>query len=60
MFTTRDLFNVYEGKRVVIQEVEAGINSQGDVERNRALVKGKLDVDEVVNKIKDRRYKLED
>jgi len=40
--------------------VEAGIDSQGDHVLNRVLAYSKFDLDETANRIKDRRFALED
>jgi hypothetical protein len=53
-------FDVYEGRKVAIAQVEAEQDSQGIHVLNRAMVRSKFDLDETANKIKDRRFFLED
>ena len=40
--------------------VEAGMDSQGDHVLNRVLAYSKFDLDKTANRIKDRRFALED
>jgi hypothetical protein len=54
------MFEVYEGKKVDIALIEAGQDSQGEHVLNRVLTWSKFDVDETANRIKDRRFALED
>ena len=54
------MFDVYEGKKVDIAIIEAGHDSQGEHYLNRVLARSKVDVDETANRIKDRRFALED
>ena len=53
-------FDVYEGRKVDIAMIEAGQDSQGEHHLNRVLARSKIDVDETANRIKDRRFALED
>jgi hypothetical protein len=54
------MFDVYEGRKVDIAMIEAGQDSQGEHRLNRVLARSKIDVDERANRIKDRRFALED
>jgi hypothetical protein len=54
------MFDVYKGQKVEIAMVKARIDSQGDHVLNRVLAHSKFDLDETANRIKDRRFALED
>ena len=54
------LFDVYENKKVDIALIEAGQDSQGEHVLNRMLTRSKFDLEETSNRIKDRRFYLED
>jgi MULE transposase domain len=54
------MFDVYEGRKVDIAMVEVGQDSQGEHVLNRILARSKFDLDETANRIKDRRFALED
>ena len=54
------LFDVYENKKVDIALIEAGEDSQGEHALNRMLARSKFDLEETSNRIKDRRFYLED
>ena len=54
------LFDVYENKKVDIALIEAGQDSQGEHALNRMLARSKFDLEETSNRIKDRRFYLED
>ncbi|KAN0067964.1 hypothetical protein V8E54_013892 [Elaphomyces granulatus] len=52
-------FDVYEGKRTEMV-MDAGGDSQEDRSMEKMLASSKLDMEETANKIKDRRYTIED
>ncbi|KAN0073452.1 hypothetical protein V8E54_008672 [Elaphomyces granulatus] len=52
-------FDVYEGKRTEAA-MDAGADSQGDRNMEKMLASSKLDTEETANRIKDRRYTIED
>ncbi len=54
------MFDVYKGRKVDIALVEVGQDSQGEHVLNRILARSKFDLDETANRIKDRRFALED
>ena len=54
------MFDVYEGRNVGIAMIEAGQDEQGEHYMNRVLARSKMDVNETANRIKDRRFALED
>jgi len=54
------MFDVYEGKKADIAIIEAGYDLEGEYYLNRVLARSKVDVDETANRIKDRRFALED
>lgn len=53
-------FDVYEGRKVDIALIKAGQDLQGEHVLNRAYARSKFDLDKIFNKIKDRRFALED
>ena len=59
MFNDR-MLDVYEGRNVGIAMIEAGQDEQGEHYMNRVLARSKMDVNETANRIKDRRFALED
>jgi len=56
---TDQKFDVYEGKRTEMA-MDAGADSQGDQSMEKMLASSKLDMEETANRIKDRRYTIED
>jgi hypothetical protein len=52
-------FDAYEGKRTEV-DMDAGADSQGDRSMEKILASSKLDMEETANRIKDRRYNIED
>jgi len=52
-------FDVYEGKRTEVA-VDAGADSEGDRSMEKISASSKLDMEETANRIKDRRYAIED
>jgi MULE transposase domain len=53
-------FDVYERKNVDIDIIEVGQGSQGDRTMERAMARSKLDLDETANRIRDRRFFIQD
>jgi hypothetical protein len=52
-------FDVYEGKRTEVA-MNTKVDSQGDRSMEKILASSKLDMEETANRIKDRRYSIED